>query len=169
MSPPIPLTLPTSVHPDTSAAFVVTFTWAAPGASGTMQPELRAVIPATSNVRAVRFIAESAQIRKLAGGTGLGDKETLGEAYTQAAELGQYFRGLDALGDGLNAHGFADLADRRHHAAINRIAGDVFDELAVDLQIIDRQGFQVHEGRQAAAEIIQREVTAARLQFAHEV
>ncbi len=38
MSPPIPLTLPMSVHPETSAAFVVTFTWAAPGRSETMQP-----------------------------------------------------------------------------------------------------------------------------------
>jgi hypothetical protein len=55
MSPPIPLTLPMSVHPETSAAFVVTFTSAAPGRSETMQPALMAAIPATSIVRTTKF------------------------------------------------------------------------------------------------------------------
>jgi hypothetical protein len=55
------------------------------------------------------------------------------------------------------------------HAAIHRIAHHVLDELAVDLQIIDRQGLQIHERRQAAAEIVEREMAAARLQLAHEM
>ena len=43
------------------------------------------------------------------------------------------------------------------------------DELPVDLDEIDRQRLQIHEGREPGAEVIERELTAARLQLAHEV
>src|SRR5271166_1349815 len=69
----------------------------------------------------------------------------------------------------VDAHGPADLADRLYHAAIDRIVRDIFDELSVDLEVIDRQGLQVHERREAAAEVIERKVAAATLEFTHEM
>src|SRR5690606_31043054 len=74
-----------------------------------------------------------------------------------------------AFGDRLEAHGVTDLRDRLDHAAIDVIGRDVLNELAVDLQIVDRQILEVHEGRQSAAEIVERELTAARAELAHEV
>ena len=39
----------------------------------------------------------------------------------QSTELGEHFRRFHTFGDGLNAHGSADLADRLHHAAVDRV------------------------------------------------
>src|SRR5580700_10470544 len=99
-----------------------------------------------------------AQVGEFSCRARLRDVKSLRVADPQSAQLGQYFGRLDPLGDGLNAHGSADLADRLHHAAIDPIAGDVFDELPVDLEVIDRESFQVHERGQAAAEIVQGKV-----------
>src|SRR5579859_5701012 len=87
----------------------------------------------------------SAQVRKFLCRTRLGYVKPLGEAYAQTPQFGEDLRRLHPFGDGLNAHGVADLADGRDHAAVDRIAGHVLDELAVDLQIVDGQGLQVHE------------------------
>src|SRR5688572_20972748 len=60
-------------------------------------------------------------------------------------ETGEHLGGLDALGDGLDAHRVTDLRDRLDHAAVDVIGGHVLNELAVDLQVIDRKILQVHE------------------------
>ena len=62
----------------------------------------------------------------------------------------------------------ADLGDGLDHAAIHDVGGDVRGEVAVDLEEIHRQRLQVHERGHAAAEIIEREAAAARLELAHE-
>src|SRR5271156_5804033 len=83
--------------------------------------------------RRLGFSRRFTQVRKFLGRARHGDVEALREAYPQPAQFGQHFGRLHPLGDGPNAHGFADLADRLHHAAIDSIAGDVFHELTVDL------------------------------------
>src|SRR5437660_115108 len=88
---------------------------------------------------------------------------------TDALELREHRFGLDALGNRRDAEGPADLDDRLDHAAIHRVVGDMTDELPVDLEEIDRQRLQIHEGRQPGAEVVQRELAAARFQLAHEV
>src|SRR5580692_10879161 len=95
-------------------------------------------VPLGTEITPIRAVL-SAQVGKFVGGTRLGDVEPLGEAYPEAAEFGQDLRGLDPLSNGLDAHGVADLADRRNHAAIDRVTGDIFDELAVNFEVIDRQ------------------------------
>src|SRR5437870_13379100 len=77
---------------------------------------------------------------------------------TDALELGEHRFGLDALGNRRDAEGPADLDDRLDHAAIHRVVGDMTDELPVDLEEIDRQRLQIHEGRQPGARSEERRV-----------
>src|SRR5579863_806465 len=93
----------------------------------------------------------------------LGEVKALRVIDADAPELIEHRLALDALGDGGDAERAADLADGLDHAAVDRIGGDVIDELAVDLEKIDRQRLQVHERRHPGAEIIEREAAAAAL------
>src|SRR5690606_39695712 len=79
------------------------------------------------------------------------DEIPLRERDSELPELVQHLPGLDALGDGLDAHGAPDLVDRAHHAFVDAVVRHVADELAVDLEVIDRQVLAVGERRQAAA------------------
>src|ERR1700732_4212581 len=89
-----------------------------------------------------------AQVREFLGRAGCGDVKPLRVTDSQSTELGQHLRRLHPLGDGLDAHGLADLADRLDHASIDSVVRDVFHELSVNLEIVDRQRLQIHERRQ---------------------
>src|SRR5437763_16691333 len=52
------------------------------------------------------------------------------------------------------------LVDRSHQHAVNRVAQDRAHEAAVDLDVVDREVLQVSEGRQAGAEVSERELAA---------
>src|ERR1700739_2112947 len=91
-----------------------------------------------------------------------GEMAALGEVDADALELIEHRAALDAFGDGGDTERPPDLADRLHHAVVDRIVVQVADELPVDLQVIDRQRLQVRERRQAGAEVIEREAAAAR-------
>src|SRR6516165_345530 len=95
--------------------------------------------------------------------------KALREIHPDAFELRKHRRALDTLGHGSNPERAPDLADRLDHAAVDRILGDVADELPIDLQEVHRQGLQVHERGDAGAEIIERKAAPAALQLAHEV
>src|SRR5215469_16749126 len=95
--------------------------------------------------------------------------ESLREIHADAPELGEYRLALHAFGHGRDPERAPDLADRLDHAAVHRVLGDVTDELSIDLQEVHRQGFQIHEGGDPSAEVIERKATAAALQFAHQV
>ena len=56
----------------------------------------------------------------------------------QPLELGEDLRRLNFLGDGRYTQRAADVADGLDHAAIHRVGRDAADELAVDLEKIDR-------------------------------
>ena len=53
-----------------------------------------------------------------------------------------------------------DLVNGSDHFAVNGIVQDLFDEAAVDLQEVDREVLQITEGRQAGAEVVERELAA---------
>src|SRR5690606_13902148 len=55
-----------------------------------------------------------------------------------------------------------------HHLAIDRIVQNLAHEAAVDLEKIDREVFEVAEGRQAGAEVVERELAAELLQRLYE-
>jgi hypothetical protein len=52
---------------------------------------------------------------------------------------------LDALGDGAGSHHVSDLVDRLDHGALDAVLADSLHELAVDLEVVDRQVAQVRE------------------------
>src|SRR5215471_2524512 len=95
--------------------------------------------------------------------------ESLREIYADAPELGEYRPALHAFGHGGDPERAPDLADRLDHAAVHRVLGDVTDELSIDLQEVHRQGLQIDERGNPAAEVIERKAAAAALELAHQV
>src|SRR5262245_11421453 len=75
-------------------------------------------------------------------------------------------QGLDDLGilgplrERLLAGQVADLVDRAHHLAVDRVVQDALDEAAVDLQEVDREVLEVAERRKARAKVVERELAA---------
>src|SRR5258707_15367252 len=61
-----------------------------------------------------------------------------------------------------------DFIDRTHHLPVDGIVQYLFDEAAVDLQVIDREVLEIAERRQPGAEIIERELAAQFLQRLNE-
>jgi len=72
---------------------------------------------------------------------GRAHRKALGIVHTDLAQFLQHRAALDRLRHDLLAHDVADIGDGAHHLAVDRIADDVADEQAVDLQKIDRQRF----------------------------
>src|SRR5882672_10628045 len=87
----------------------------------------------------------------------LRDSVALGVIDAYAGEHLDDLRVLGEFCDGLLAGQMADLVDRAHHLPVDRVVQDLAHEAAVDLEEIDREVLEVTEGRQAGAEIIERE------------
>ena len=81
----------------------------------------------------------------------------------------QHLRGIDAFGDRADPHRLTDLRDGLDQSAIDPVVRHVVHELPVDLQEVDRQVLQEYEGREPAAEVVEREPAAALAQLADEV
>src|ERR1044071_6710053 len=88
---------------------------------------------------------------------GPGDAVALRVVDAELAHAPQHGIGLDPLGHGGNAHRAAHAADRRDHRPVDRVAGDVAHEFAVDLEEVDRQVLEVAERAHPRAEVVQRE------------
>src|SRR5690606_21221043 len=74
----------------------------------------------------------------------------------------------DLLGDHLEIQRAGELDHGGDHGLIHRVHGEVADERAVDLQIIERQVLEIAEGGQSAPEIIEGELAAHTVQHADE-
>src|SRR5215831_9084795 len=59
----------------------------------------------------------------------------------------------------------ANLVYCLHHGPVDRVTRDIAHERAIDLQVIDRKVLEVGKGRHPAAEIVERETAAQRLQL----
>ena len=66
----------------------------------------------------------------------------------------------DELGDRFFAEASGDPDDGLDHELVDLSAGGVLDELAVDLDVVERQVLEVVEGAEAGAEVVQREAAA---------
>ena len=80
-----------------------------------------------------------------------------------AADLAQHVElraGLDALGDDLEADGLGEADDQAHERRVVVGEREALDELARDLQRVERQVAQVAERRVAGAEVVERELHA---------
>src|SRR3954451_12061604 len=91
---------------------------------------------------------------------GTGDAVALRVVDAELAHHPKHRLGLDPLGHGRNAHRAAHPADRGNHGAVDRVAGEVAHELAVDLEEVHRQVFEVAEGANPRPEVVQREAAA---------
>src|SRR4051812_15180907 len=76
------------------------------------------------------------------------------------AELAQQRHGLGVpglLGHRALAHAARDLHERLDDDAVAGVAGAVAHELAIDLQVVEREVLEVVEGAEAGAEVVERE------------
>src|SRR5579859_1886504 len=87
-------------------------------------------------------------------------QEALHEVDAEIAQLAFDFGILDEFGDGLLAEQLGDVLDAAHGGVVDRIFIHVFNELSVDLDVIDRQLLEVMERGNASAEIVEREADA---------
>ena len=66
----------------------------------------------------------------------------------------------DELGDRLFAEALGDADDGFDDELVDASAGRVFDEFAVDLDVVEWEVFEVVEGAEAGAEVVEREAAA---------
>ena len=92
----------------------------------------------------------------------------LGKVDAQLAELLEHAGRLDELGHRRHPDHLRDVAEAPHRRQVQRIAAQLADELAVDLQHIHRQRLQIAEGRGPGAEVVQRDADAQRAHRRHE-
>ncbi|GCC44573.1 hypothetical protein chiPu_0028521, partial [Chiloscyllium punctatum] len=81
---------------------------------------------------------------------------------------GELGLGLDAFGDDRHFKAVAEIDHRAHDRGRLRIAAEIDDEGAVDLDLVERKRLQIAQRGIAAAEIIHRDAHAERLQPAQQ-
>src|SRR4029079_16422694 len=113
----------------------------------------------TPRCRSVR----AEQRRELVRGYGRAEVVTLHLVARAFAQERLLLGRLDAFGDDRQAQGLTHRDDRLGNRAIFRVARDLADEGAVDLQRVDREALQMRERRVARAEIVDREPDTERL------
>src|SRR3954454_7768037 len=85
---------------------------------------------------------------------------TLGEVDSVATEQTERCVVAHELRDGLLSEPVRDLDDRFHGQLVRLRRGQLADEVAVDLQIVERQVLQVVERAEASAEVVECECAA---------
>jgi hypothetical protein len=92
--------------------------------------------------------------------------EALAEWAAEGLEHLEVLGRLHALGDDLQVHRAGHLHDRRGHFGLLRAGLQACDELAVELELVERQAGEVRERRVARAEVVEREADAQVLELA---
>ena len=88
------------------------------------------------------------------------DVEALGVVDALAAQELHELVVADELRHGLLAEALGDVDDRADDELVGAVGEAVGDELAVDLQVVERQVLEVVEGAEAGAEVVEREAAA---------
>ena len=91
---------------------------------------------------------------------GLAEVEALGEVDAHLAQQLERLAVVDELGDRALAQPAGDVDDRPHDQLVGPVVGRSRDELAVDLQQVERQVLEVVERGEAGAEVVERELAA---------
>src|SRR5277367_1541308 len=89
--------------------------------------------------------------------------EALGIVHAEAPQQLKRRLIADELGDRQPAHALDNSHQRLDHELIVRRVRQSADEVAVDLQIAERQALEVLEGAEARTEVVQRDRAAERL------
>ena len=90
----------------------------------------------------------------------LGEVEALSPGAPEPHEFADLRRVLDALRDHIHPQRVGEADDRTDDRGVVGIDADTVDERAVDLQDVDREPFQVREGREAGPEVVDRDLHA---------
>src|SRR4051812_10774677 len=88
------------------------------------------------------------------------DVEALGEVDAELREQLERLRVGYELRDGTAPDRAGEQHDRLDDLTIDRVAGEAADELAVDLEVVDRELPQRREGPEAGAEVVERHLEA---------
>ena len=91
------------------------------------------------------------------GGRGPAERVALHELDAEVAQPARLLAGLDALGDDRDVHRARHRHDRPQDVAVALVLGDAGDELAVDLDRVDREALDVVQRRMAGAEVVEHQ------------
>ena len=98
----------------------------------------------------------------------LADEIALHHVAALVGEEAELFLGFDALGDDRHVEAVAEADHRADDRRRLRVAAEIHDEGAVDLDLVERERLQIGQRRIAAAEIVHRDAHAERLQPAQQ-
>src|SRR6185437_14740539 len=98
----------------------------------------------------------------------LADQVALHGVAAFVGEEGELFQGLDSLGHQRHAEAVAEVDDGGDDRGRLRIAAEIDDEGAVDLDLVERERLQIAQRGIARAEIVHRDAHAERLQAAQQ-
>ena len=87
---------------------------------------------------------------------------TLRAVHTVVCQELLRFATLDALGDRAFAEALRDGDERRDDELVGAVGRAAGDELAVDLEVVEREVLEVVEAAEAGAEVIERETAPER-------
>ena len=93
-------------------------------------------------------------------GAGASGVVALCVADAEGVEEGEGLVVLDEFGDGVGAESVGDVDDGFDDELVGGCLGESFDEFAVDFEEVEFEVFEVVEGREAGAEVVEREVAA---------
>ena len=98
------------------------------------------------------------------GGRRAAERVALHELDAEVAQPARLLARLDALGDDGDVHRARHRDDRAQDVAVALVLGDAVDELAVDLDRLDREALDVVERRVAGAEVVEHQPHAEALE-----
>src|SRR2546429_1217708 len=85
------------------------------------------------------------------------EEEALGEVAAELPQRRELPVRLDAFGDREQAEGVSEADEVRGDRGVLRVVLDALDERAIDLDQVDREAPQLAEGREAGAEVVDRD------------
>ncbi len=98
-------------------------------------------------------------------GDGSGVEVSLGLVAAKGLEVGELVVGLDAFGDCAQSEGVGQRDDGGDDGFVVGVGGDAGHEGAVDLDDVDREPFEVGQGRVAGAEVVDGDADSEQLEL----
>src|SRR5947209_2550131 len=95
--------------------------------------------------------------------------KSLGIVNTDGAQLLQNRFVFHELCNRFDSHQMPDMVNALHHRTVDRIGNDVFDKRSIYFEIVYGESFEIGEGGETAAKVVQSKSAAALLQFFHKL
>src|SRR2546427_1442458 len=124
--------------------------------------------PSSRRHSAARFSPNSELCEHVAHGPGHADVIALRVIDTALPQPVGHLYVADELGDGLLAHALRDPDDRFDHKLVGGVGDEAPNEVAVDLEVVEREVLEVVERAEACSKVVQGELAAAVPQLVRE-